>query len=133
MNRAEANAHLSQADELVPCMEANLLYAREMEGQLLSAGIAAMLGKPPPKECCASGGCACASRVTVMVSKDDLPKASERIQAEYVSAIEREGLTQGVVMMSGEAEGEGEPPCPACGHAAALVEGACARCGLQLE
>jgi hypothetical protein len=25
------------------------------------------------------------------------------------------------------------PPCPACGTAAALVEGACSDCGLQLE
>ncbi|MBL0217236.1 MAG: hypothetical protein IPQ07_25585 [Myxococcales bacterium] len=26
-----------------------------------------------------------------------------------------------------------EPPCPACGTAAPLVEGACSDCGLQLE
>ena len=25
------------------------------------------------------------------------------------------------------------PPCPACGTAAPLVEGACSDCGLQLE
>jgi hypothetical protein len=26
-----------------------------------------------------------------------------------------------------------EPPCPACGTAAPLIEGACSDCGLQLE
>ena len=26
-----------------------------------------------------------------------------------------------------------EPPCPACGTAAPLVDGACSDCGLQLE
>jgi predicted amidophosphoribosyltransferase len=28
---------------------------------------------------------------------------------------------------------DGELPCPACGTAAPLVEGACSDCGLQLE
>ncbi len=28
---------------------------------------------------------------------------------------------------------EGELPCPACGTAAPLVDGACSDCGLQLE
>ncbi len=27
---------------------------------------------------------------------------------------------------------EGEPPCPCCGTAAPLVNGACSDCGLQL-
>ena len=133
MNRAEADTHLSSADELVACIEASLLYAREVEAQLLSSDIPAMLGKPPPKECCGSGKCACASRFQVMVRKDDLPKASAQFQAEFAAAVEREGLVNGVTVMSAEAEGEGEPPCPACGHVAALVEGACAGCGLQLE
>jgi predicted amidophosphoribosyltransferase len=26
-----------------------------------------------------------------------------------------------------------DPPCPACGTAAPLVDGACSDCGLQLE
>jgi hypothetical protein len=36
----------------------------------------------------------------------------------------------------GDGDGEGtdaELPCPACGLAAPLVEGACSDCGLQLE
>ncbi len=28
---------------------------------------------------------------------------------------------------------DGEPPCPACGTAAPLLEGACSDCGLQLD
>ena len=30
-------------------------------------------------------------------------------------------------------EAAGDPPCPACGTAAPLVEGACSDCGLQLD
>lgn len=42
--------------------------------------------------------------------------------------IAREGLAPVELLVKGD-----ELPCPACGHAAPLVEGACADCGLQLE
>jgi hypothetical protein len=43
----------------------------------------------------------------------------------------REGLAP--VAMPSEEPAEGEyPPCPACGTAAPLVDGACSDCGLQL-
>ena len=46
--------------------------------------------------------------------------------------LEREGLA--AVVLPGTEPPEGEhPPCPACGTAAALVDGACSDCGLQLE
>lgn len=34
--------------------------------------------------------------------------------------------------VTAEPEGDGEPPCPACGTAAPLIRGACSDCGLQL-
>lgn len=36
------------------------------------------------------------------------------------------------VFVTQEVDGEDEPPCPACGTAAPLVDGACSDCGLQL-
>ena len=38
-----------------------------------------------------------------------------------------------LVPMKVEGELVGDPPCPACGTAAPLVEGACSDCGLQLD
>lgn len=46
--------------------------------------------------------------------------------------LEREG-TGAPVGLGVEASEEDEPPCPACGTSAPLVEGACSDCGLQLE
>ncbi len=132
MNRTQADEVL-KGSTLVPCTEASLLWARQLEEQLLGAEIPAVLGKPPKKECCGSGGCGCASRFQVMVRKEDFEKAVGLFQGEFVEALAREGLNAGVVALGVEPEGEGEPPCPACGHAAALVDGACAGCGLQLE
>jgi hypothetical protein len=132
MDRAQAQSKLKDTP-LVPCTEASLLYARELESQLLEAEIPAILGKPPAKDCCSSGGCACASRFQVLVAKDDFPKAMAMFQDEFARALAEEGLGTPLVPLGAEPEGEGEPPCPACGHAAALVDGACAGCGLQLE
>jgi len=41
---------------------------------------------------------------------------------------DREGLEPVALDFSGD-----EPPCPACGTAAPLVDGACSDCGLQLD
>ena len=51
-------------------------------------------------------------------------------QREWHEMLEREGLDP--IQMQPIDE-NGEPPCPACGTAAPLVEGACSDCGLQLE
>jgi hypothetical protein len=50
------------------------------------------------------------------------------MQRAWLSDLEREGLTP---VQAAPAEGE-EPPCPACGTAAPLVDGACSDCGLVL-
>lgn len=58
------------------------------------------------------------------------------MQNDWLAMVAKEGtLGQAVVMRPGEAgeEPEGELPCPACGTAAPLVDGACSDCGLVLE
>jgi hypothetical protein len=53
------------------------------------------------------------------------------LRGEWAAMLEREGVSP-VCAAPTSADGE-HPPCPACGHAAALVDGACADCGLQLD
>ena len=62
-----------------------------------------------------------------------MPSVVALLQREWKDLLEREGINPAAVKLGVEA-GEGEePPCPACGTAAPLVEGACSECGLQLE
>ena len=50
---------------------------------------------------------------------------------EWRDGLEREGLVP--VAPVAAADDAEHPPCPACGTAAPLVDGACSDCGLQLE
>ena len=52
-------------------------------------------------------------------------------QSEWMEMVAREGTA--MAAPQGELDPEAEPPCPGCGTAAPLVEGACSDCGLQLE
>ena len=52
------------------------------------------------------------------------------MRGDWRDTLAREGLAPVQVAMADDAE---HPPCPACGTAAALVDGACSDCGLQLE
>jgi hypothetical protein len=54
------------------------------------------------------------------------------LRREWAEVLEREGVAAAANMGVEAPDGE-EPPCPACGTAAPLVEGACTECGLQLE
>jgi hypothetical protein len=49
------------------------------------------------------------------------------MRGEWHDTVAREGLPEVAMDTSGE-----EPPCPACGTAAPLVDGACSDCGLAL-
>jgi hypothetical protein len=53
------------------------------------------------------------------------------VGGDWREHLEREGLAPVAVQASSAACDE--LPCPACGTAAALVDGACSDCGLQLE
>jgi hypothetical protein len=60
-----------------------------------------------------------------------LPRLAQLLHAGWRDAVEREGLAP--VQLAAPAEGSDDLPCPACGTAAPLVEGACSDCGLQLQ
>ena len=58
-----------------------------------------------------------------------MPAVGAIIDQGWQQMLEREGLPP----VQADAVGEdGEPPCPACGTAAPLIDGACSDCGLQL-
>jgi hypothetical protein len=50
------------------------------------------------------------------------------MRTDWIDSVRREGL-EPVTAVPGEGD---EPPCPACGTAAPLVDGACSDCGLVL-
>jgi predicted amidophosphoribosyltransferase len=52
------------------------------------------------------------------------------MRSDWQDGLAREGLAPVEITVSADAE---HLPCPACGTAAPLVEGACSDCGLQLE
>jgi predicted RNA-binding Zn-ribbon protein involved in translation (DUF1610 family) len=51
------------------------------------------------------------------------------LHAGWSDALQREGLAPVAIELQEDAE---HLPCPACGTAAALIEGACSDCGLFL-
>ncbi len=116
---------------LVPYFEGPLQQMRELERQLSSQDIEVELVKPPPKACCA-GGCGCGAKLQLLVHEEDVPRVAKLMQAEWLAAVEREGMGGLVSLGTPVAEGA-EPPCPACGFGGPLQSGACGDCGLQLE
>jgi hypothetical protein len=54
------------------------------------------------------------------------------MQREWLDMVAREGTVGGVSVQPAVVTDEGEPPCPACGTAAPLVDGECSGCGLYL-
>ena len=59
-----------------------------------------------------------------------MQRVATLMQSEWSSMVAREGTAGS--FMPAAADG-GELPCPACGTAAPLVDGACSDCGLHLE
>lgn len=56
------------------------------------------------------------------------------MQREWQDLVARDGnaASQALPVSGADEEPDGEPPCPACGATAPLVDGACSDCGLQL-
>lgn len=136
MDAAEADRVLEQ-QELVPCVEGALAGARQTLEACLAADIPARLGRD--HECqheggckCDSGGCGggCNSKVQVLVRREDVTRVMGLLRSEWLEAVRREGVEFAMPVAPTE---NGEAPCPACGTAAPLVEGACSDCGLVLE
>jgi hypothetical protein len=124
MNQNEALAALEDV-EVVPCLTAPLSEAKELLEACLDEDIPALLDRGA---CCGSSGCGCAPKLELLVRPDDVPRVGQLLRARWHHLLEREGTVES---WGGGAEGEGEPPCPACGHVG-LLEGACGGCGLQL-
>jgi hypothetical protein len=60
-----------------------------------------------------------------------LQKLAQLLHGDWHDQVAREGVEPvPLVMPAGDSD---DLPCPACGTAAPLVEGACSDCGLQLE
>jgi hypothetical protein len=117
--------------ELIACLTAPLADAKELLAACESADIPAALARDI---CCGKSGCACAPKMQLLVASEDVPRVAQLLNERWQGLLEREGVD--LVTKTGAsaelAEGE-NPPCPACGTAAPLVEGACSDCGLQLE
>jgi hypothetical protein len=109
---------------IVPAISGSIAEMKALRDRCLEAGIAAIVGCPP------GAGKGCGPRTHLLVEQDELPRVIELFRDEWRSDLAREGLDVIAVPVDEDTE---HPPCPACGTAAPLVEGACSDCGLQLE
>lgn len=128
MKPDEAEALLS-SEEVVTALKGALRDVREVRDACLAQGIPTMLAA----EACDKPGCT--PTVDLLVREVDLDRVSAVLQERWHGLLASIDVTPQArpPAPTGEAEGEGEPPCPACGTAAPLVEGACSDCGLVLE
>ncbi|WP_428268543.1 hypothetical protein [Haliangium sp.] len=114
--------------DLIAVAQGSLAYIKEIQDKCLGAEIPALAARPDAS--CATGSCG--TKLSLMVRSDDVPRVAALLQAEWLDLVDREGTgTMTRTAPAGEDESE-ELPCPACGTAAPLVEGACSDCGLQL-
>ncbi|WNG26681.1 hypothetical protein F0U62_23670 [Cystobacter fuscus] len=125
MTPHQAEKALADA-EVVPCAEMQLADARRLVDACLAEGVPALVHR----EACSKPSCS--PKFQVLVRTEDVPRVAGLLQQRWVDSLQREGL-----LPEGQASQvipeDGELPCPACGTAAPLVEGACSDCGLQLE
>jgi hypothetical protein len=125
MTPHEAEKALADA-EVVPCMEMPLADARRLVEACLAEDVPALLHR----EACSKPSCS--PKFQVLVRPEDTSRVAGLLQRRWMDSLQREGLVPEGQAFQVLAE-DGEPPCPACGTAAPLVEGACSDCGLQLE
>ncbi|HEY3351907.1 MAG TPA: hypothetical protein VGQ83_01540 [Polyangia bacterium] len=123
----EADAALAGA-ELVAAAEASITDAKRIVERCLAADVPARVGRGPS---CASGGCT--PKAQVLVRREDVGRVRALLEREWLEAAQREGTLDPELLAKLRAAPAGDdPPCPACGTAAPLVNGACSDCGLQL-
>lgn len=127
LTREEADALLDQAEERVPCLEGSVMEMRELMRACLAAGVPAMLGADAN---CEGGKCGPKAQLVVRAADKDAVARLLRDQWHQQVASLGVALPAGGAAVPADSE---ELPCPACGTAAPLVEGACSDCGLQLE
>jgi hypothetical protein len=130
MESFEAEEALAGVD-LVPAVEAGIPDAKRLVERCLDQDIPATIGR---NACCASGGCT--PKAQVLVRQEDVARVRALVHGDWLRAAEREGTIHREWLekqRATEDSPDGYPPCPACGTAAPLVNGACSDCGLQLE
>ncbi len=128
-----------QDHELIELATGSIHYIKELVGKCLDANIPATVGQVA----CASKSCS--PRAALLVRDSDITAITTLMQREWIDMVAAEGTAQQMWMGgAGPATGHppntidktasetDEPPCPACGTAAPLVEGACSDCGIQL-
>jgi hypothetical protein len=126
MSELEAMEALRDA-ELVTVVQGSLGEIKELQGKCLEAGIPVIAARPD--EDCNTGKCG--TRLHLMVSGADVTRVATLMRNEWTELVAREGVATAV---SAPAQPVGDDlPCPACGVAAPLEDGACSDCGLQLE
>lgn len=126
----EREVEATESDsELVACLVAPMSDAKELLAACEEAAIEAQLARDA---CCGKGGCGCAPKMQLLVAPADVPRVASLLKDRWNVMLEREGVDPDASVVAPVGEGE-HAPCPACGTAAPLVEGACSDCGLQLE
>jgi hypothetical protein len=121
---ADMAEELLDGRDLVPAMQGTIAEMKALRDRCLAAGIPVLVGCP--------GGKSCGPSTHLLVTEDHLPELGTLLRADWRTALEREGTSPLAVPTEEPPEGE-HLPCPACGTAAPLAEGACTDCGLQLE
>jgi len=134
MNAREADQLLSAAPGTVAAFKASLVDSKRLMESCLAADIPARISSDPS---CGS----CGPQVTLEILPEDVPRLHALLQASWHDSIAREGVapvapvgaSDASATASATAAEHDEPPCPACGATAALVDGACPDCGLALS
>jgi len=119
-------ARLLDEAELIPLVEGRIEELKRLRQRCLEAEIPVALGAV---DACNTKSCGAKARL--LVREQDAREVATLLQRDWIAAVEAEGTA---ASFGASAPNEdGELPCPACGTAAPLVEGACSDCGLQLE
>lgn len=114
--------------ELVAVVQGSLVEIKELQGKCLDADIPALAARQD-KDCRTKS---CGTSLRLMIREADASRVATLLQNDWAALVEREGTVLPAVSASSAAADGDELPCPACGTAAPLVEGACSDCGLQL-
>jgi glutamine phosphoribosylpyrophosphate amidotransferase len=128
----EAQEILAESDDIVPCTQGSMVDMKRLRDRCIAAGIAAtVVSEPCPP------GATCGTKIHLLVKEDDVPEVAKLLRTDWVGNIDEEHLaaaraTQAALAQAIESDAE-HLPCPACGTAAPLVDGACSDCGLSLE
>ena len=69
----------------------------------------------------------------LLVQEQDVPQYAKMMRDDWMKSVHQEGtIDTDLTAKPAAHDPDGEPPCPACGTAAPLVDGCCIDCGLHL-